>query len=365
MENVASSSNQAIPFQVNDSVQEFRVTTANADAQFGRNIGGTINIITQRGTAKFHGSVFGFFADSSMNATSPLSVYGGSGFDQAAAFAGNINSAPGAEHQSVVLADLSALELQPIRQYYRGSEFHLRDQLFVPHPAPSTERPPACSVSIRMLVLAQHNSHTQPFSSQQFGAQAGGSFAKRWYWFGDYEGTRIDNPNPIFERVPSSYDRSHLSEFTGQPGFPDAALHRPCSRSIRSRTCKRFPTSWSSIQGQAPNYTNVDNYLGRLDFTQSDRTEWTFRYNLQDLSQLHDDSLPSFLDIPRQRCPASRAQPESGGHVYPPLFRSADECDSRRFYPVSGQGNPAGRQLRSEQGGFAQRPNAHILAFRT
>ncbi len=46
-------------------------------------------------------------------------------------------------------------------------------------------------------------------------------------------------------------------------------------------------------QGQAPNYTNVDNYLGRVDFTQSDRSEWTFRYNLQDLSQLHDDTLPS------------------------------------------------------------------------
>ena len=34
---------------------------------------------------------------------------------------------------------------------------------------------------------------------------------KKWFWFGDYEGTRIDNPNPIFERVPSSYDRSHLN----------------------------------------------------------------------------------------------------------------------------------------------------------
>ena len=39
-DNVASSSNQAIPFQVNDSIQEFRVTS-NAGAEFGRNLGGS------------------------------------------------------------------------------------------------------------------------------------------------------------------------------------------------------------------------------------------------------------------------------------------------------------------------------------
>ena len=94
MDNVASSSNQAIPFQVNDAIQEFRVVTATSDAQFGRNIGGVVNIITRRGTAKFHGSAFGFFATDSIDASSPLSVYNGSGFDQAAAFAGPLNAQP-------------------------------------------------------------------------------------------------------------------------------------------------------------------------------------------------------------------------------------------------------------------------------
>ena len=59
-----------------------------------------------------------------------------------------------------------------------------------------------------------------------------------------------------------------------------------------------IPDVLEFYQGQAPNYTNVDNYLGRLDFTQSDRTDWTFRYNLQDLSQLHDDTLPSSSAYP-------------------------------------------------------------------
>jgi len=83
MDNVASGSNQAIPFQVNDAIQEFRVVTATSDARFGRNIGGVVNIVTSRGTAKFHGSVFGFFASDSLDASSPLTVYNGTGFDQA------------------------------------------------------------------------------------------------------------------------------------------------------------------------------------------------------------------------------------------------------------------------------------------
>ena len=99
MKNLASSNNQAIPFQVNDAIQEFRVVYANPDAQFGRDIGGAVNVVTQRGTSNFHGSVFGFFGSDSLNANSPLSVYGNSGFDQAAAYAGALNSAPAPAHE--------------------------------------------------------------------------------------------------------------------------------------------------------------------------------------------------------------------------------------------------------------------------
>ena len=44
--------------------------------------------MTQRGTNKFHGSLFGFFGSDSLNAASPISVYSGSGLDQATAYAG-------------------------------------------------------------------------------------------------------------------------------------------------------------------------------------------------------------------------------------------------------------------------------------
>jgi hypothetical protein len=296
MDNVASSSNQAIPFQVNDAIQEFRVTTANSDAQFGRNIGGVVNIVTRRGTAKFHGSVFGFFADSSTDATSPVSAYGGSGFNQAAAFAGPIN-APAAPNTN---PQFSAI-YQPAsyNQYVNTIAYldsHVPGFAFCAAPNATVGSPDCLQPFDANAVLAKHNSHTQPFSSQQFGAQAGGSFARRWFWFGDYEGTRINNPNPIFERVPSSYDRSHLSLFdptTNPSGYADAKLAQSVLALYPQSNVQAIPDVLEFYQGQAPNYTNVDNYLGRLDFTQSDRTDWTFRYNLQHLSQLHDDSLPN------------------------------------------------------------------------
>ncbi len=87
-DNVASSSNQAIPFQVNDSIQEFRVTSSNASAEYGRNLGGTVNIVTRRGGNGFHGSVYGYLGDDALNGDNPISVYRGGGFDKNAAYAG-------------------------------------------------------------------------------------------------------------------------------------------------------------------------------------------------------------------------------------------------------------------------------------
>jgi hypothetical protein len=288
MDNEATSSNQAIPFQVNDAVQEFRVVTANSDAQFGRNIGGVVNIVTQRGTARFHGSVFGFFADNAIDATSPLSVYGGSGFEQAAAFAGPVNAPPLQSSTNPPFAPI--FEPSTYNEYVATVKAVSPLSCTVPNPTSAVCNPAFDPQGI----LAQHNSHTQPFSSQQFGGQAGGSFLKRWFWFGDYEGTRINNPNPIFERVPSSYDRTLPSQFPlGSSGYPDAAFAQAVLALYPKANVIAVPDVLEFYQGQAPNYTNVNNYMGRVDFNQSARTDWTFRYNVQSLSQLHDDTLPS------------------------------------------------------------------------
>jgi len=51
-----------------DTIQEFKVQTAQADASFGRNAGANVNIITKSGSNDFHGSVFEFFRNEALNA---------------------------------------------------------------------------------------------------------------------------------------------------------------------------------------------------------------------------------------------------------------------------------------------------------
>ena len=223
MNNVAAGNNQAIPFQVNEAIQEFRVVYANPDAQFGRNLGGVANIVTERGTSNFHGSIFGYFGSDSLNANSPLSVYSNSGFAQAAAYAGSLNSAPASPY-----APFGRPVYQPAtyNQYVATvKELNAQNSTqYCTTPGATFGSPQCYQLFDPAAVLAGHNSYSQPFSSQQFGAHAGGSFLKRWFWFGDYEGTRINNPNPIFERVPSAYDRSHAADFANTPGYQDALI---------------------------------------------------------------------------------------------------------------------------------------------
>ena len=51
-----------------EAVQEFKVQTNSMDAQFGRNGGGTINLIIKSGTNDYHGSAFEFLRNSALDA---------------------------------------------------------------------------------------------------------------------------------------------------------------------------------------------------------------------------------------------------------------------------------------------------------
>jgi len=52
-----------------DAIAEFRILTHNANAEFGRNIGSTTNIITRSGTNQFHGALWEFFRNDAMDAS--------------------------------------------------------------------------------------------------------------------------------------------------------------------------------------------------------------------------------------------------------------------------------------------------------
>jgi len=51
-----------------DSIEEFRVITNSFDAEYGRNSGSVVNVVTKSGTNQFHGSAFQFFRNTVLDA---------------------------------------------------------------------------------------------------------------------------------------------------------------------------------------------------------------------------------------------------------------------------------------------------------
>jgi outer membrane receptor protein involved in Fe transport len=50
-----------------EAIQEYKVTTQRYSAEFGRSTGGVVNVITKSGSNEFHGSLFGFGRNESLN----------------------------------------------------------------------------------------------------------------------------------------------------------------------------------------------------------------------------------------------------------------------------------------------------------
>src|SRR3974390_1845575 len=52
-----------------DSIAEFRVLTNTFDAEYGRNSGSVVNVVTKSGTNNFHGNLYEFFRNTVLNAS--------------------------------------------------------------------------------------------------------------------------------------------------------------------------------------------------------------------------------------------------------------------------------------------------------
>jgi hypothetical protein len=57
-----------------EAVQEFQVITSNYMPEYGRAMGGVVNIVTKSGSNQVHGDLFGFLRDSAIQARNPFSV---------------------------------------------------------------------------------------------------------------------------------------------------------------------------------------------------------------------------------------------------------------------------------------------------
>lgn len=61
--------NNGVVFNPNpDTVEEFRILTSNYTAEYGRNAGGVVSVVTKSGTNLFHGSAFDYLRNDALNA---------------------------------------------------------------------------------------------------------------------------------------------------------------------------------------------------------------------------------------------------------------------------------------------------------
>jgi outer membrane receptor protein involved in Fe transport len=72
--NTATGSQRATPSQ--EAVNEFRVVNNSFGAEYGRALGGIVNIVTKSGTNELHGSVYDYLQNNAADAHSPLALPG-------------------------------------------------------------------------------------------------------------------------------------------------------------------------------------------------------------------------------------------------------------------------------------------------
>src|ERR1700690_1323770 len=68
--NMGTGSQRATPSQ--EAVSEFRVVNNSFGAEYGRALGGIVNVVTKSGTNDLHGSLYGYLSNKAANARSPL-----------------------------------------------------------------------------------------------------------------------------------------------------------------------------------------------------------------------------------------------------------------------------------------------------
>jgi hypothetical protein len=311
IDNVASSNNQAIPFQVNEAVQDFRVIYADPDLRYGQGSGGVIDVVTSQArlgkTKAWHGSSFFYFNDDSLNGDTPLSVYSTSGFSKAAVYAGGAHASGAPD----TFNNISYGGTTPGDPGFFGYAPQSYNELY----SLSTFLPGGRGTNLYnaglfepSTILKSQDSHVQPVNQKQFGISAGGSLLnEKVLLFLSYEGTYIDNPTPVFERVPTVLD----SEY-GPTARPDCATATPgLDCQIATGLLDLLPapnvgygTSSSAnagtfgfYRGRAPNYTHVHNVHIRPDIPlprgrSGGLGTLSLSYTGQLLDQLHDDTLP-------------------------------------------------------------------------
>ena len=261
--------NQSLPFQIVEAMQEFRVQTSTSNAEFGRNAGSQINMLSRSGSNDIHGTFFWFYRSSALSAENALSAYRGGTFDAFAQSArvDQIRFGPGTVFPTPVLSD-------PV-----------------------------------LSALFDETGRDPDVNQNQFGANFGAPIVKdKLFFFFNWESTRADNDRPVFERVPSLDLRGAFFGVDPSTRRVNALLNLFPVPNVPASTVLNalgFPVSdpifgdsfgrGAFAIGDAQNSTHSDNFLERIDWRVSDRVSLSFKHNIQRIRQLQGGRL--FADL--------------------------------------------------------------------
>jgi Carboxypeptidase regulatory-like domain/TonB dependent receptor-like, beta-barrel len=212
-----------------DAIQEFKLQTNSYSAEFGRSGGAVVNAITKSGANNYHGDVFEFFRNSSLDA----------------------------------------------RDFF--------------------EDPTQKKAS---------------FKQNQFGATFGGPIVKnKLFWFIDYQGTRIRNPQTFVSAIPTLEERVGNFSAPGEPIIYDPITHIPFAGNIIppgriDPTAQAYANLYPIPQsGQGNNFTispterdRVDQGDVRLDYNFSQSDQIFVRYSKSGRTDIRPAPLPGLAN---------------------------------------------------------------------
>ena len=275
--------NQSLPFQIVEAMQEFRVQSSTSTAEYGRTGGAQINTISRSGSNAFHGTLFEFNRNSALSAMNALSTYRGGTFDAFAQKARGDKIEWGPDPNDPLAC--------PNRvQGVCGGTYY---------PAPVLSDP--------ALSKAFDSGRDPRINQNQFGANFGGPLVKnKAFFFFNWESFRAVNPRPDFERVPSYpwRDKSFAFDTSSTRGIDLLNLYAPPNVPV-STVVDSFglpvsdPNGYSAFAvGDATNFTNSDNFLGRIDTRFGERITMSFKHNIQEIDQVQGGAVPETSNYP-------------------------------------------------------------------
>jgi hypothetical protein len=281
--------NQALPFQIVEAMQEFRVQTSASTAEYGRSGGAQVNTISRTGLNKLHGSLFEFNRNSALSSQDALSAYNGGTFDGYA-------------------------RAERVNQIFKGSNTDW----------------PNLAMSDPELSSIFNSGRDPHFNQNQFGGNLGGPLKKnKAFFFFNWESLRAHDPRPDFERVPDSTCRdftacngmlasleevspsntgftatastalvSQLFGLYPEPNVPTSTVVNAYGYPVSAPELGDLLSTGAFYTGQAQNYTDSDNALTRIDLHVGDRVTMSFKHNIQRIDQVQGGSIAQNSNYP-------------------------------------------------------------------